>query len=174
MKKTWVFLIGVLLVSSHIDAQSKQEKRQLKKEQIIKNYEATKELINNGIFEFVAIRANPQGGSAIDMITNPNNVTLKEGQSHIYLPYFGVVRSGGGYNTEAGIKYKGEVLDYEVEFDEKKHKILVKFRVKNKTEQHNFSMHIGSGGATTTIVSSTGKSVISYFGKTALPKEQGN
>ncbi|MBT8183964.1 MAG: DUF4251 domain-containing protein [Eudoraea sp.] len=136
-------------------------------------YESTKELITSGNFLFVADRAMLMGGGSVSMVTNFNQLMFREGKADISLPYFGTVWGGGGYSHKPVIKYEGVVENYELDFNDKKRKIQLKFDLKSGSEIHNVVMTIRRRAYTSVHVKSSGRSSITYDGYTKpIPEAQ--
>ena len=69
MKKVLTTVLSLFLVVITIQAQSKEEKKKMKKELAETQYLATKDLVNTGSYSFVALEAFPLGGSRIFLNT---------------------------------------------------------------------------------------------------------
>jgi hypothetical protein len=162
MKKFTFLLCLVLCIQ--IQGQTKVEKKAATTEKANAQYNSTKELINSGNFLFVADRAMLMGGGSVSMVTNFNQLMFAEGKADIVLPYFGTVWGGGGYSHTPVIKYEGAVENYEIDFNDNKRKIQIKFDLKNGPEIHNVVMTIRRRGYTSVLVKSSGRSSITYDG----------
>ena len=167
MKKYIVFVVSLLLLSVSTTAQTtKAEKKKLKQEKAERDYQKTKDQVNSGAYTFVALQAIPQGGGRFFINTTPNYIHVNQGEADIYLPYFGAVRASNGYSAEGGIKYKGELENYTVNFDDAKHKVIVLFEIQRGHERHQFNFYIHEEGETSLVMTSSRRNSITYNGST--------
>ncbi len=164
MEKLTKLFLCLLVVSGTVYGQSEAEKKMRKSEKENKEYTDTKALIRSAEFVFTADRTIPSGSSSISLVTNPNQIKFKDGETDIVLPYFGVGWGGGGYNHDAGIRYKGEVRNFEVTHNDQKRKTRIKFDFKNGSETHEFVLTVGRSGYTSVLVKSSGRSTSTYDG----------
>ena len=164
MKKLISTIVAVFLVVIAIEAQTKEEKKQMKKEMAETQYLATKDLINTNSFSYVAEETIPIGGARIFLNTIPNYLNIEGEQADIYLPYFGTLQAGNGYSPEAGIKFKGTVENYRVEFDDKKQMIRIFFEVQRPKERHEFTFNVFKDGFARLVVASNRRNSITYNG----------
>ena len=167
MKKLITIVLSSLFVVFSVQAQTKTEKKQKKKEIAEQQYLATKDLINTGSFSFVAWETIPIGGSRIFLNTVPNYTNLEGEQADIYLPYYGAVRMSNRYSPEGGIKFKGTVENYQVEFKDDKQTVRVFFEAQRDNERFEFTFDIFKDGWTTLVVASSRRNPITYNGKTS-------
>ena len=160
MKNTLFKILIILVASGSLMAQTKEDKRQKKERQKNVAYEATKSLIDSGSYMFDADRA----AGSISLVTNTHRFVVKDGEVDIDLPYFGVARGAGGYNSNPGITYKGVPDKYNVEYIDKKRRSVIKIGVRSGTEHHNITLTVGYGGQTSVNVISSARNSISYSG----------
>jgi len=158
MKK---YLLIVLILISIYSIGSAQNAKSQKKQD---NYNQVLAVIESGNFEFVARKANPQGGRQIDLTTNPNylRVNGKNGEAH--MPYFGRSFSGGYGSNDGGINFNGEFAEYNVEKNDAKFRLLIKFKIKGDNDTYNGTLTLTGLENASLSVSSNNKQVISYFG----------
>ncbi len=152
---------------------AKEEKRQAKKAIGDEQYANMKKLIESKNFVFEANRVLPAGGGSITMATNPNKILVNQDEVDIDMPYFGVVRSGGGYSDTPGITFQGVPDSYEVSYVENKRQIVVRIKFKGGSESHNAKLTIGKEGQTTVLIISSGRNNISYNGLTTTIEQKG-
>lgn len=164
MKKLTVLFIGLALVSNVLVAQTKAEKKALKAEAAQKGYAKMKAMIDSGIYTFVADWANSQRGGRINLTNNPNYLKMDNENSDAYLPYFGVVQVPS-MSGNAGIEFSGPVRNYQVEYNDKKQKALIRFNAKNSSESFNLTLTVFHNGNASLALSSSGRNSISYDGK---------
>jgi len=170
MKKILVLFFLTTLVYAPTYGQTKKEKRA---EKAAKDFENTKELIDEKVYSFEADWATTQQGRRINLVTNPNYLQINKDSANIFLPYFGVAHTSTmAYNGSdgGGINFKGVVENYEVSVDEKKQKIIVKFLANSKKESSNFILTVFKSGSSLLSVSSNIRSNISYEGNTGKIK----
>lgn len=135
-------------------------------------YSELKELVASRNFEIENEWANPVGGGRIILIGNPNHIKFQGDSVDVYLPYFGVRHSGGGYNnSEGGLKYKGPVREFEVFEKPDKGRIEMEFETDNKGEILEFYITLFPGNNATTNVNTTQRTTISYQGEIREIKE---
>ena len=169
MKRSIIILFGLLLTLNTAVAQSKKE---LKEKKELEDYAKTRKLIDSGTYEFTANWATTQSGRRIDLITNPNYIRMKQQEADIFLPYFGVVQNASvGMNGKGGIEFKGKVEGYKVEYNEKKRKVIIKFKTHAKNERFDFILSVYSNGTAYLSVMSNYRNSISYDGKVTACKK---
>ncbi|NAS13245.1 DUF4251 domain-containing protein [Poritiphilus flavus] len=169
MKKFLLIAFTMVFLTSMSYAQDNSVKKELRKEKADAAYNYTKDLIISGDYVFEANRAYPLGTQSVTLTTRPNQIRINGKEADISLPYFGAVRSGGGFNHTNGIQFKGEVRNYEVEYRDDKRKAIIRFDVANDTETHRFFITAGKAGDTRVIVSSSARNSISYYGILGAP-----
>ncbi len=168
MKRIFLTVLFFALIIP-LNAQSKKE---LKKQKAEKEYAATKELINSKNFVFEADWATTQGGKRINLTTNPNFLKVKGDQVSADMPYFGVAQSAIGYGGgDTGIIFEETPKKYNVEFNDKKTKAVIKFDANNKSESFNVILHVYKNGNASLSISSSKRNSISYDGKITAIKD---
>lgn len=152
---TLLFIAGLFLLAGCGGAKSGGDPEDLNE---------LRELVENRNFEIENEWALPMGGGSINLIGNPNHIRVKGDSVDIFLPYFGVRHTGGGYGREGGIKYEGAVEDFSITENPQQENILVTFEVQKDTETFNFSIRLYPGGNAQTSVNSSQRNVIGYRG----------
>ena len=161
MKKAILTIVTlILIISNPILAQSKKE---LKKQTEQKEYTKTKKLIEGGIYTFEATSANTQKGRRIDLTTSFNSLKINNVHAVADLPFFGISQVSS-FKGDGGIKFDTENIDYKIEHNEKKHRITIKFKAKNKTEVFDLFLTIYADASATLNVSSSHRDFMSYRG----------
>lgn len=168
MKNVLLNTILLLLATVNLIAQNNDEKHQKKEEQNNLVYNATKNLIDSGNYLFDATYIT--GG--ISLATLTNRFIVKEGEVDIDLPFFGTARGAGGYNTNAGITYKGVPDKYSVKYIDKKRRSIIKIGVRSSSERHDITLTVSYAGQTNVKVISSGRSSIMYRGYLKPLKEE--
>jgi hypothetical protein len=108
--------------------------------------------------------------SQINLNNNPNNLTIKGDTISAYFPYFGEVQFGGaGYNNanSNGIEFKDVPRDYTMEVNEKKHNIVINFRIEDKNrnnEQYNVFITLFRNKRSSIQINSSSRTSIEYSG----------
>lgn len=162
MKTATITIIALfLIVSNPILAQSKKE---LKKQKEQKEYANTKKLIESGAYTFEATSANTQKGRWIDLTTNFNSLKINNAHAIADLPFFGFSQVSS-FKGDGGIKFDSENIDYKIEYINKKNKITIKFKAKNKTETFDLFLTVYSDATATLNVSSSQRDFMSYRGE---------
>lgn len=165
MKKYFVLILSLLMLTISVQAQTtREEKKKLKKEQAEREYQQTKDLVETDAYTFLALQATVLGGDRFFLNTIPNYIHIDKGEADIYLPYFGVIRMPNGYSPEAGIKFTGKMENYMVKFDDKKHRVSVSFEIQRGHERHEFNFNMYKAGAASLVVASSRRNAISYNG----------
>ncbi|MCK5367021.1 MAG: DUF4251 domain-containing protein, partial [Cyclobacteriaceae bacterium] len=80
------------------------------------------------------------------------------------MPYFGRAFSGGYSGSDGGIKFDGLMENYDVQQNDKKRRIMVKFKVKETDDSYNCTLSISSMESASLSISSNKKQGISYTG----------
>jgi hypothetical protein len=157
MKRNLLILAILIGIGSIGNAQdSKTQKKQ-------NNYVKVLAVIESGKFEFVARKANPQGGRQIDLTTNPNYLRVRGNSGEAAMPYFGRAFSGG-YGTSGGIEFNGEFKEYNTEKNDAKFKVVIVFNIKGENDTYKGTLTVTGVENASLSISSNNKQVISYYG----------
>lgn len=154
-----IILVAVLIFAS-ILALAQNDKNQKK----LDAYQAVLAIVESGNFEFVARKANPQGGRQIDLTTNPNYLRVRGNAGEADMPYFGRAFSGGYGTGSGGIEFNGEFTEYNVEKNDAKFKIIIEFRIKADSDTYKGTFTITGVENASLSISSNNKQVINYTG----------
>lgn len=140
---------------------SAQDKKETRKQS---EYAELTALIDGGEYEFIAQRAIPTGTRQIDLTTNPNYLRIIQGNGQADMPYFGRAFSAGYSSSDGGIKFDGPLLEYEIEKNDKKMRITIKFKVKGEDDTYTCNLTVyGLDNASLNVISNKRQS-ISYNG----------
>ncbi|UXX79607.1 DUF4251 domain-containing protein [Reichenbachiella carrageenanivorans] len=165
MKNIGVLLIIILVALGTVQAQSKAEKRQAKKEAKAQAFVALKTFFAQGDFKFVAEWATTQKGRRINLQSNPNSFIKTGDQATAQLPYFGVAQVApmGG---DVGINIEDATLsNEEIEYNEKKFRLLYSFDTKSSNgELLSCKMTIQANKTAILMVMSSQRNNITYEG----------
>ncbi|MFT5749981.1 MAG: hypothetical protein ACI93S_001254 [Ancylomarina sp.] len=155
-------LIGSLLLIALVTGVSAQKKEE-GKEKRQKAYLECLQLIESGEFKFEAEKAYPMGGSSIDLTTNYGFIKISENKSIGNLPFFGRAYRVD-FGADGGINFEGEILNKKLTRDDKKMKVTLSYKVKNK-ETYTVIMDVFSKKSASTIIRTDSKAHISYSGQ---------
>ena len=136
---------------------SKEDKKEAR-------YQAVLELIETEKFEFIAKRANPPKVRSIDLTTNPNFLRINKGSAHADIPYFGRAFSGGYSSSDGGIKFDGPFETYDVQKNENKKRVIIKFKVKGADDTYSCTLTLNSIENVSLNVISNKRQSINYTG----------
>ena len=162
MKKVTLLLLFLAFIATNtINAQSKKE---LKEQKRIEEFKKLKTLIDSGNYAFTANAAFTQKGRRIDLTLNGGILIVRGELAEGDLPYFGVVQVGG-YNQDNGINFNNKNTKYDIKYNEKKRRVIIKFDTKNKTEQFSLILTSGGSGTATLSINSNHRNMISYNGQ---------
>jgi hypothetical protein len=159
MKK--LIVLGLLLfplLNSY--SQTRKELRQQKRTE---EYKASKTLVETKCYEFSADKVNPQRGGSIDLTTNPNYLKVNDSIAEASMPFFGRAYNIP-YGGSGGINFKGELINYSVEENTKKLRLVVSFRVKSDGDVFDCTLTINSNESVTLLIISQQRESISYYG----------
>ena len=157
--------ILILLVSISLVSLAQESKKERKNKEKAEQYKLVQELIQAGEFEFIGIRATPQKGRQVDLQSRTNYMRISNSNATADMPYFGVAHNPGYGGGDSGVKFDGTPIDYKVEENDKKQKVIVKFRMKEKMEVYDCILTISSIENATFSVTSSRRSSITYYGK---------
>ena len=153
------------IASMHVvNAQTKAEKKEAKEEKAQNEYETVQALINSNEYIFEADWAMTQKGRRVSLIGNPNYLKINNKDAKAQLPYFGVVQNAS-YGGNAGIEFESELTEYKIKNNDKKKKIVITSKAKNKSEQFELTLTIYHSGSASLYVSSISRNGITYDGK---------
>ena len=79
------------------------------------------------------------------------------------MPFFGFSQVSS-FKGDGGIKFDSENVDYKIEYNDKKQRIIIKFKAKNKVETFDLFLTVYSDTTTTLNVSSSQRDFMSYRG----------
>ena len=130
----------------------------------LQNFEQLRELVDSREYEIENDWAVPLRLTTVNLIGNSNFIRFKGDSVEVFLPYYGVRQTGGGYGTSGGIEYEGRAEELEIEEDMTKNNILIKFEGQQGTEHLRFIITLFPNGNASTSVNSSERDAISYRG----------
>ena len=162
-----LFAFVLLIISSEIifAQSSKRAEKEAKKQAA---YEEVLNIVSSGNYEFVGQKANPQRGPQIDLTTRNNFLSIQEGNASADMPYFGRAFNVGYSTSDGGIKFDGPMVSYEIEKNEKKRRISIRFTVKSADDTFKCSLTISGKSSATLSVTSNKRQGISYTGRVSV------
>lgn len=155
--RLFVFIAFIILGFTVQAQDKKQERKQA-------DYAELTALIDGGKYEFVARRAMPTGTRQIDLTTNPNFLRINKGNGEADMPYFGRAFSAGYSSSDGGIEFDGPLEALEIEKNDKKMRVSVKFKVKGEDDTYTCNLTINSMDNASLNVISNKKQSIGYTG----------
>ena len=172
--KTRMLLCFFLFTFSQVSfSQSRSERKALKKEIEEKAYEQIKQLLDSGAFFFNATWMNPRNSNQVNLINNPGFIKFKSNEEiDMYLPYFGIVRIGGGLNQPVAIQYKGKTSSYKVTHNDAKRLSIISFTTNGPLERYDITMNISNTGYASIYINSTKRDGIRYRGEIIVLEDQ--
>jgi len=164
--KTLLLYLAILVFSiscSTSGSLSREQKKELKNEQIEKGLKEVKALLESGTYIFTVQTAQPTGGTAIRISDTNYSIDSKDKYLKAVLPYFGRGYASH-YSNDPGIKFEGNPESFEIREDHKKNNIQVNFKISGELEGFSVSMYISSTGFGTATITSQNRQSISYYG----------
>ncbi|MCG9972361.1 DUF4251 domain-containing protein [Christiangramia crocea] len=138
----------------------------------VQNYEQLQDVVSSQDFQIENDWANPLGGGNINLIGNPNLIRFSGDSVEVFLPYFGVRYTGGGYGRNGGIKYEGLAENLSITENPEKKNIALDFEGDQEGENLEFHIKLFANGSTFTSVNTSQRSTISYQGNLKRPEEE--
>ena len=138
----------------------------------VQDFDKLDQVTNDGKFAIENQWALPLGSSMINLISNPNYIRFKKDSVDLFLPYFGVRHSGGGYGSEVGLRYEGIAKELKLEKDPDDKNVILQFEADQGTENLQFLIRLYPDGTTSTSVTSSQRNTISYRGNIKELREE--
>ena len=107
--------------------------------------------------------AIPLGSSQINLIGNPNFLTVKNDTVSAYLPFFGERHSGNSLDG-GGIEFEGVPKNYQMIYNQKKNSSTIKFTISEKSEQFDVTLILYDNQNANITVNSSQRDVMRYQG----------
>lgn len=120
---------------------------------------AMQQVLNSGILQ------PGSSANAINLIGNPNFLTISNDSVSAHLPYFGERQMHFDYGgRDGGIKLNGLIEDYTLKKG-KNNRFIIEFNARNKMETFNINILLFPNLNSEIIVNSSSRFPISYIGK---------
>ncbi len=166
--KTITTFVFAFLTMTTISAQSKKE---LKEQEQEENYSKTKQLVESGNYYFKATNAQSQRGVTRDVRSDSYDLKIEGDKAEGYFIFFGQSQMPGyGGSGDGAIEFTNENITFKTEYVDEKHKIIVKFKANNDSENYNVSLTVLSNGRSTLYIQSDRRDSMSYNGVTTKIK----
>ena len=142
-----------------------------------------KQLVESKDYQIESDRAMPQASNSlmqiqntgilgvgntagnINLIGNPNYLTISGDSVKAQLPFFGERQMGGGYGgRDAGIEFDGLMEDYSSEWIERKGRYVVRFNADSQNEQYMVVINLFPNMTTSMMVNGNQHTPIRYSG----------
>ncbi len=114
---------------------------------------------------------NGNTAGSINLQGNPNFMHIKNDSIHMYLPYYGERRVGGGYNSNSAVEAKNVMRNYEIKDHSKKNAKVITFDVSQQTETYNVTITTFSNKSSSIVVNSNQRASIRYKGTVGTTSE---
>lgn len=163
-------LMSIMLVffSSTLLAQEAMSKKDQKNQERQEVYSSLQNLAKDQTFEFNANTAYPQKGGRVELTTRDNLLKLADGRIVAELPYFGRAYSAAGYGESGGIQIEGEYSDYNVQMNDKKRIVTVKFSASSDSENYTCTLTMSSLSNISLYIQSNRRQGMRYQGAISL------
>lgn len=158
-KKLLLCCLLIFIGSYILEAQSKRE---LKKQKKLEEYAMTKKLVQNGQFVFMTQWIVTQSGDRTEAVGE--GLLIEEDKTYGDLPFIGNSYRGeiGGAK---GIKFSTSGTVFDIEYNDKKRKIFIKFEAATDNENYSVFLTIMGSRRTTVQISSSARGIMSYEGR---------
>lgn len=141
-----------------------------------------RDVINGKSYTFLANTANPTMTNGISAVANSglwppggtfSNILLQGNDNYLIvkgdsisadLPYFGERQMGGGYDSNAGISFKGIPSRYKEEYDDSKNQMHITFTISEKLETYQVTLSVFPNNKASVVINSSQRFPIRYLG----------
>ena len=124
-------------------------------------------LLTNSLSQVMIAGLQPPGNTVgqINVMGNGSFLKMEGEKVSANLPYFGERQMGGGFNSNAGIKFDGIPSGLEIDKDEAKQRYDIKFTISEDIETYLVKLYLASNGAATIVVNSSQRTTIRFQGR---------
>lgn len=158
-KKVLLCCLLLLISANVLNAQSKRELRKQKK---LAEYALTKKFVQSGQFVFMTTYVVTQTGDRTEAIGE--GLLIEGDKTYANFPFIGNSNRGEIGGTK-GIQFTTSNTVFNVEYNDKKRKIFIKFNAAADNENYSVFLTILGNRRTTVQISSSARGVMSYEGK---------
>ncbi|TYA60087.1 DUF4251 domain-containing protein [Formosa maritima] len=159
--KQFFIITFIILIGNNLTAQTKKE---LKKLQKIEDYQNNKTIVESGEYFFKATLITPLNHRTFNILDDNGVLIIKEKMMKADIPHI----SKDSIRTR--VISHNEILEYNVEYKEKKKKIIVSFTTKGEGENLDILLKISDDNKADLYLSSERIDPISYSGTISYMK----
>jgi hypothetical protein len=167
-----ILLISAVLFGICFTSSAQVSKKEAKEDEKKMRHEQIMSLVQNKQYEFVGRFANPPQGAQVNLISRPNFLRVNKDKAEASLPYFGRAYSGGYSSSDAGIKFNGDLEDYELIKNDNKVAVMIKFKVNDNGDQFKCTLTVNGLNSATLSVNASKKQTIRYTGSIGSLKDE--
>ena len=153
----------LILCTNLTTSQTKEEKKKIKEETAIKNYEANKEIIESGVYGFTPTSAKG-GKRSVSLTGNSNSLVINKDKANGNFPFFGSTQSTS-YSGDGSIVFNAENVEYDIKYNDDKKRINISFKAPAKGEIFDVELSVTGEGSASVTVLSMKRDRMSYNGK---------
>ena len=110
--------------------------------------------------------------NCIDLVRRQNFLRINDENASADMPYFGRAFSAGYSSSGGGIKFEGTMDELDIQKNDKKHRVIVKFTIKGIDDTYVNTLTIYGLESATLNVSSNKRQGITYTGVINAFKEE--
>jgi len=157
------FIVFIFIIGLNLNAQTKKELKEAQKEE---NFQSNKNIIESGVYFFKPESAYTKDGKVFDFNNEKSSLTIIGNQSFAELPYMGETKIDKRTDsTSIGkITYQNEKIAYNINYKEKKNKIVITFSTQTKDEKFNIILTISGKNKAYLSINSIRRDPIDYYG----------
>lgn len=155
IQRIFILLLITAAGSSTLSAQSRREKKELRKQ-------AVEKLIESGKYKIEVDKAFPARGRSVSL-TSPYSIEIRNDSVFSYLPYYGRAYSipyGGG----EGLNFKAPLADYKPEWN-KKGTAVIQFTARSPEDRFDFKVDVFDNGSSSIYVNMQNRQAIHFLGE---------
>ncbi len=158
----------ILSACALIESRS-EEKRKEREQKLVEGYENMKKIVFSGNYIFEATHMYPGGGHpAKNLSGGAYYLEVDVYDVTSVLPFYGT-QYISGIPGESGIRIDGQMENLMIEESDSRKRVLVKFSVKDDSDDYLISLSISPNGDANLTISSAKRSSISYNGNITQP-----
>lgn len=182
--KYYIYLVWVLVLILGISCKSTKSTYTSQEVALFRDF------LDNKSYEFVATVANPIPSTGMTAIANTgllppgstvSNIQLQGNFNYLRvkgdtisasLPYYGERQQGGGYHSDAGIKFNDVPSNYSETYDSEKNEMRINFSISGKSEGYRVTLYLYPNKKATAVVNSNQRFSIRYLGEIKALEEK--
>lgn len=129
------------------------------------NFEKLQELVDSKNFEIEAEWAYPLGSNRVNLFGNTNYFRMEGDRVNVYLPYYGIRRTGPVYGSGTAVEFSGAYENLNIEEKPAKNEIIISFDIREKSERFSVQVSVFGNESSTIFIDSSQRDDIRYDGK---------